>query len=82
MSGVALAKSEGQNLAYPEIILKYEIGAILRTLHHLISPYCQFCANSHYSTIVESSLQIGLFLQNKANFCKAKIDISSFVTSK
>ena len=34
------------------------------------------------STIVENVLQIGLFLQNKANFCKAKINISSFVTSK
>ena len=42
------------------------------------------------STIVENVLQIGLFLQifrpgsrrDKANLCKAKINVSSFVTSE
>ncbi|OHB60278.1 MAG: hypothetical protein A2167_02315 [Planctomycetes bacterium RBG_13_46_10] len=38
--------------------------------------------DEHCSTIVENVLQIGLFLQNKANFCTAKINISSFVTSE
>jgi hypothetical protein len=34
------------------------------------------------STVVKNVRQIGLFLQNKANLCKAKIYVSSFVTSK
>jgi hypothetical protein len=34
------------------------------------------------STIVENVRQIDLFMQNKANSCMAKINISSFVTSK
>jgi hypothetical protein len=34
------------------------------------------------STIVENVRQIDLFMQNKANSCKAKINVSSFVTSK
>jgi len=34
------------------------------------------------STSVENVLQIGLFLQNKANLCRAKINVSSFVTSE
>ena len=34
------------------------------------------------STVVKNVRQIGLFLQNKANLYKAKINASSFVTSK
>jgi hypothetical protein len=34
------------------------------------------------STIVKNVRQIGLFLQNKANSYKAKINASSFVTSE
>ena len=34
------------------------------------------------STIVENVLQIGLFLQNKANLCRAKFYASSLVASK
>jgi hypothetical protein len=34
------------------------------------------------STVVKNVRQIGLFLQNKANLCKAKINASSFVTSE
>jgi hypothetical protein len=34
------------------------------------------------STIVENVRQINVFLQNKAKLCKAKINASSFVTSK
>jgi hypothetical protein len=34
------------------------------------------------STIVKNVRQIHVFLQNKANLCKAKIAVSSFVTSK
>jgi hypothetical protein len=34
------------------------------------------------STIVENVRQIDLFMQNKANLCKAKIYVSSFVTSE
>ena len=34
------------------------------------------------STIVENVLQIGLFLQNKANLCMAKINVSSLMTSE
>jgi hypothetical protein len=34
------------------------------------------------STIVKNVRQIGLFMQNKANSYKAKINTSSFVTSK
>ena len=40
--------------------------------------------NQHLNrfTIVKNVLQIGLFLQNKANFCKVKIIVCSFVTSE
>jgi hypothetical protein len=34
------------------------------------------------STTVKNVRQIGVFLQNKANLSKAKINASSFVTSK
>jgi len=34
------------------------------------------------STTVKNVLQIGLFMQNKANFSGAKIVISSYVTSE
>jgi hypothetical protein len=34
------------------------------------------------STIVKNVRQIDLFMQNKANSCRAKIDVSSFVTSE
>ena len=34
------------------------------------------------STIVKNVLQIGLFLQNKANFSTTKINVSSSVTSE
>ncbi|MHC4808293.1 MAG: hypothetical protein ACYTBX_18830, partial [Planctomycetota bacterium] len=33
------------------------------------------------STTVESSLQIDLFMQNKANFRNEQMNISSFITS-
>jgi hypothetical protein len=35
-----------------------------------------------YSTLVEDSLQIDLFMQNKPNVKYAQINISSFITSK
>jgi len=74
-------------MACPEIILGYGNvslaipygSARFRPLHSLIYPYCQFYANPRYSTIVESIRQINLFLQNKANSCEAKINVSSFV---
>ena len=39
--------------------------------------------NNHlYSTLVEDSLQIKLFLQNKPKVKDAQINVSSFITSK
>jgi hypothetical protein len=38
--------------------------------------------NLKRSTIVKNVRQIDLFMQNKANSCMAKINSSSFVTSK
>jgi len=36
----------------------------------------------HTSTLVENSLQIDLFMQNKAKVKSARINVNSFITSK
>jgi len=46
----------------------------------LVCLYCQYLWHKFYaipkcSTIVESILQIDLFLQNKANFQKSQMDV-------
>jgi len=66
-------------MACTEIILRFRNGARFRTLLSLICLYCQYYAKSHCSTIVESIRQIGLFLQNKANFRKAQMNVNSLM---
>ena len=72
-------------MACHEIIFGYKNGARFRAPLSPICVYCQclrhkFYANPHYSTTVESIRQIGLFLQNKANFQKSQVNVTLIIT--
>jgi hypothetical protein len=72
-------------MACHEIILGYGNGARFHAPFLLICIFFQylrlkFYANPHYSTTVESIRQIGLFLQNKANFPKSQVNVTLIIT--
>ena len=50
--------------------------------HELINTYTHLHIYSVFSTVVEKTLQIALFMQNKANFKNDKINVSSYLTSE